>query len=84
MIGSWNMDMRSTYLDTELMLALDSKELTAQMNGCYEAMREKSRTVSPDGSFTDGSQYQAVTMSVPKKIYYKIVQILSVLFRFML
>ena len=26
-LGSYNMDMRSTYQDTELMLAVDSREL---------------------------------------------------------
>ena len=28
-VGSYNLDMRSTYLDTELMLAVDSTELNA-------------------------------------------------------
>ena len=32
-VGSYNMDMRSTYQDTELMLAVDSKELNAVIRG---------------------------------------------------
>lgn len=83
-IGSWNMDMRSTYLDTELMLAVDSKELASQMCRQYENMRKSSRTVSPDGSYSDGTDYQAVTMSAPKKIYYGFIRVISWLFRYML
>ena len=30
-VGSYNLDMRSTYLDTELMLVIDSKRLNQQI-----------------------------------------------------
>ena len=30
-VGSYNLDMRSTYLDTELMLVIDSQELNGQI-----------------------------------------------------
>ncbi|MFR9273840.1 MAG: phospholipase D family protein [Clostridia bacterium] len=39
-IGSFNMDMRSTYLDTELMLVIDSEDVNSQLKGYmreYEA-----------------------------------------------
>ena len=36
-VGSFNMDMRSAYLDTELMLVVDSKEVTSQLKGYMEA-----------------------------------------------
>ncbi len=32
-VGSFNMDMRSAYLDTELMLVIDSEEVNAQLRG---------------------------------------------------
>ena len=31
-IGSYNLDMRSTYLDTEMMLVIDCKELNSSLN----------------------------------------------------
>ena len=31
-IGSYNLDMRSTYLDTELMLVIDSEKLSQQIH----------------------------------------------------
>lgn len=38
-VGSYNLDMRSTYQDTELMLAVDSKELNTVIR--KEAERDK-------------------------------------------
>lgn len=43
-IGSFNMDMRSVYLDTELMLVIDSKEVNRQLREnmrIYEAVSAK-------------------------------------------
>ena len=31
-VGSYNLDMRSTYLDTELMLVIDSEKLNQQIH----------------------------------------------------
>ena len=31
-MGSYNLDMRSTYLDTELMLVIDSEKLNQQIS----------------------------------------------------
>lgn len=43
-IGSFNMDMRSTYLDTELMLAVDCPELNAIIQEEFEHDKTYSRT----------------------------------------
>lgn len=34
-VGSFNMDMRSTYLDTELMLVIDSPEVTQELKASW-------------------------------------------------
>ena len=48
-IGSYNMDLRSTYVDTELMLAVQSRELTEELTGYMEEMEKDCRTVTgPD------------------------------------
>ena len=44
-IGSFNMDMRSTYLDTELMLVIRSKDINKQLE---EGMMEYEKSVPPD------------------------------------
>jgi phosphatidylserine/phosphatidylglycerophosphate/cardiolipin synthase-like enzyme len=42
-IGSYNLDMRSTYLDTELMLVIDSPELNAQLRACMAEFEAASK-----------------------------------------
>ncbi len=39
-VGSFNMDMRSVYLDTELMLVIDSEKLNDQLRGIMEDYEE--------------------------------------------
>ncbi len=46
-VGSMNFDMRSVYLDTELMLVIDCPELNRQLRAGFADMAEYSRTVSP-------------------------------------
>lgn len=48
-IGSYNFDLRSTYMDTESMLVIQSKELTAELQGYMDALRQDCRKVTgPD------------------------------------
>ena len=44
-IGSFNMDLRSTYLDTELMLVMRCPEINAELRGYMEALHADCRTV---------------------------------------
>lgn len=50
-IGSYNLDLRSTYLDTELMLVVESRELNRELCGYMNEMEEDSRRALPDGSY---------------------------------
>lgn len=43
MVGSFNMDMRSAYLDTELMLVIRSKEVNSQLEANLEEYEKDSR-----------------------------------------
>ncbi|MEG1848766.1 MAG: phospholipase D family protein [Lachnospiraceae bacterium] len=45
LIGSYNMDLRSTYVDTELMLVVDSKELNAELRAHMDALEKDCRQV---------------------------------------
>lgn len=42
--------MRSAYLDTELMLVIDSPEINAQLRGVIADYQASSRLVRPDGT----------------------------------
>ena len=57
-VGSYNLDIRSTYLDTELMLVIDSKKLNQQIRLTEADYMEKSREILANGQETDGAKYQ--------------------------
>lgn len=44
------MDIRSTYLDTELMLVIDSEEINAQMSSYMEKYEKQSVNILSDGT----------------------------------
>ena len=44
-VGSYNFDLRSTYMDTELMLVIQSEELTGQLLGYMGEIEKDCRTV---------------------------------------
>ena len=44
-IGSFNMDLRSTYLDTELMLVIRSPEINAELRGYMDVLHADCREV---------------------------------------
>ena len=44
-IGSFNMDLRSTYLDTELMLVIRSPEINAELRGYMDVLHADCRRV---------------------------------------
>ncbi len=83
-IGSYNFDIRSTYLDTELMLVVDSEELNAGIRDRIESYKEKSIEVLSDGTETKGSLYQETEMTAGKKILYGILRVIIRPFRHLL
>lgn len=83
-IGSYNFDMRSTYLDTELMLVVDSKELNAQIRTLMDEYREKSIEVRSDGTETKGSLYEDRELTEKKQRLYKVLRVIIRPFRHML
>lgn len=74
-IGSYNLDMRSTYLNTELMLAVDSPELNSIIRQEFETDKTFSRTMTPSGEYKMGENYRSTELSSPKKMFYGILRI---------
>lgn len=83
-IGSYNLDMRSTYLDTELMLVIDSEYLNAHIRTMTEEYKAKSIEVLPDGTESKGALYYENELSSQKKALYDILRIIIQPFRHML
>ncbi|MCI8331454.1 MAG: phospholipase D family protein [Clostridiales bacterium] len=83
-VGSFNMDMRSAYLDTELMLAVDCEALNKQLRDSAEEKIQASRLMNDDGQYEYGPLFQERTLSVSDKIKYTLLRILSPLIRHLL
>lgn len=83
-VGSCNLDMRSIYLDTEMMLIIDSPKLNALLRGQAEELKAKSKGILPDGTITEGESYQPIKQSAAKKIFYGGLRVLIIPFRHLL
>lgn len=83
-IGSCNLDMRSVYLDTELMLIIDCRELNASLREQAELLKKRSRMVSPDGMVIDGESYQETEQGIRKTVFCQILRVVLLPFRHLL
>ena len=61
----FNMDMRSTYLDTELMLVIRSKEINKQLEEGMMEYEKVSRQALEDGTYHD--PYHVKPIELTKK-----------------
>ena len=73
-IGSFNIDMRSAYLDTELMLVIDSKEINRQLNESMETYEKVSRKANSDGSYDNPYAVQPVELSTYRERQMKLIK----------
>ncbi|MGN1001596.1 MAG: phosphatidylserine/phosphatidylglycerophosphate/cardiolipin synthase family protein [Oscillospiraceae bacterium] len=83
-VGSFNFDMRSTYLDTEMMLVIDCPSLNAQLRDQAAACMEQSNHVLPDGTETPGAAYQPAALSPGRSLLYGILRLATIPFRHLL
>ena len=66
-VGSYNMDMRSTYQDTELMLAVDCPELNSIIQTEMERDKTYSKTMGNDGEYDYVENYHSKDLSFGKR-----------------
>lgn len=83
-VGSCNLDMRSVYLDTEMMLVIDCPELNERIRSRIEAMKRVSRHVSPEWTTEDGPDYLPAEESAGRKLFYAVLRVLIVPLRHLL
>lgn len=62
-IGSFNLDMRSAYLDTELMLVIDSEDINRQLSESMESYEHVARNANSDGSYDNPYDVEPVELS---------------------
>ena len=71
-VGSFNTDMRSAYLDTELMLVIESGEINAFLREESERYIERSRLVLHDGGTVCGTRYEEAALPPVKRALYEV------------
>lgn len=67
-VGSYNLDLRSTYLDTELMLVVQSEGLNQELDGYLKAMEEDSRKIIDADTYTAPDHLEIQTAPLLKRI----------------
>ena len=83
-VGSFNLDDRSLYIDTESVLIIDSPEFFAQLNAELDTLFAQSAAVGPDNAYLPGSGATALNVSLGKRLLMGFVSIFSRLFRFLI
>lgn len=83
-VGSYNFDLRSTYLDTELMLVIESPALTAQLKDHMASYEKDCRTLLPDGSYYIPDHVTVAPVPLWKQAAWKIVGFVMQPFRFLI
>lgn len=83
-IGSYNLDMRSTYLDTEVMLVVHGKEFQQQLERYIKAMEDQALPVLADGSYEKNKNVKVASLSTEKKMLFGISSVVFQLFRYLI
>ena len=76
-VGSFNADMRSAYLDTELMLVIESEEVNAALRQESETYLAQSRLALHDGGTEYGARFEETTLPWAKRALYRVLSVVS-------
>lgn len=82
-VGSYNFDCRSTYVDTETMLVVQGKEITKQLTDDFDDLKKESLKVYPDGSYQSNENIKISTMETGKERMIKILSYIIQAFRYL-
>ena len=83
-VGSYNLDLRSTYVDTELMLVIQSEPFTSELKSAMETMEQDCRTVIDKDHYETPEHIQVAEVSVWKRILWGFLGIVLQPFRVMI
>lgn len=83
-VGSFNMDDRSFYLDTETMLVIDSPQFAAQLGGVIEDIKAQSLQVDTNNTYLPSQNVRELEASTGKRLAMAIVYALLRPFQFLL
>lgn len=83
-IGSFNYDMRSAYIDTENMLVVHGEEFNRLLEKEIFRMKEDALQVAEDGSYLPSETVEPARLSSGRAVLYRITSVVFQLFRFLL
>lgn len=83
-IGSYNLDMRSTYVDTETMLVLHSPQLNQQLEEHLQALEKDSLLIASDGALLPEASNPPIRLSKRKEAMFAITSRLFQLIRYLI
>lgn len=75
-VGSYNLDMRSTYIDTELMLVIDSEELNQMLKKEEQEVLTCCKIQERSRTYKRGENYVEKEMAFTKKVAYKVLRMI--------
>lgn len=84
LVGSYNLDMRSTYVDTETMLVIDGEEFNRQLEDCILDLERDSLEVKEDGTYVFKPDVPVIPLSPKKKVLFAITSRLFQLIRYLI
>lgn len=84
LIGSYNVDMRSTYVDTEVAIVIHGEEFNQLLEEKIMDMEAQSLEVDADGSYIEKIGVEKVELPFGKKILFSITSILFQLIRYLI
>lgn len=84
LISSYNVDMRSTYVDTEVAIVIHGEEFNQLLEEKIMDMEAQSLEVDVDGNYVEKVGVEKVELSFRKKILFSITSILFQLIRYLI
>ena len=84
MVGSFNLDDRSLYIDTESMLVIDSPEFYELLEGEINSLQDSSALVGEDNKYAPGQEELILDVSFGKKALMYTVSVFSRLLQFLI
>lgn len=83
-IGSYNFDLRSSYMDTEMMLVIKSRELTAELRANMETLEKDCRHVLDAKNYEVPEHLTASDISAGRYVLMRLIGLLLKPFRFVI
>lgn len=84
LVGSFNFDDRSVYLDTETMLVIDSEEFSEVLNDAFNTIKAKSLKVNLNGEYEKSDNIVETETPLLKRLATILIYLLLYPFRFLL